>query len=89
MSAPAPPARAATEDPWTVLRVIRSSAEWLADRGVDSPRLDAEHLLAHALGTTRLQLYLQYDRPLAEEERAALRPLLRRRGRREPLQYVV
>jgi release factor glutamine methyltransferase len=76
-------------EPWTVLRVIRTSAEWLASRGVESPRLDAEHLLAHALGTTRLQLYLQYDRPLGEDERAALRPLLRRRGRREPLQYVV
>ena len=80
---------AAGLEPWTVLRVIRTSAEWLAARGVDSARLDAEHLLAYALGTTRLQLYLQYDRPLSPEERDALRPLLRRRGRREPLQYIV
>jgi release factor glutamine methyltransferase len=83
-----PSAEAPTE-PWTVLKVIRTSASWLADRGVESPRLDAEHMLAHALGTTRLQLYLQYDRPLDPAERDALRPLLRRRGRREPLQYVL
>jgi release factor glutamine methyltransferase len=75
--------------PWTVLRIIRWSGEWLGERGVESGRLDAEHLLAHALGTTRLQLYLQYDRPLDPGELAAFRPLLRRRGAREPLQYIV
>lgn len=74
--------------PWTVLRVILRSAEWLGERGVESARLDTEHLLAHALGTTRLQLYLQYDRPLAPGELEAFRPLLRRRGGREPLQYI-
>ena len=75
--------------PWTVLRIIRWSGAWLGERGVETGRLDAEHLLAHALGTTRLQLYLQYDRPLDPGELAAFRPLLRRRGTREPLQYIV
>lgn len=84
--------RAGTADPatgpWTVLRVIRTGAEWLQERGVESPRLDTEHLLAHALGTDRLQLYLQYDRPLTPDELGGFRPLLRRRGSREPLQYI-
>lgn len=75
--------------PWTVLRLIRWSADYLAEKGVDSGRLDSEHLLAHALGTTRLQLYLQYDRPLTPPELDSFRPLLRRRAAREPLQYIV
>lgn len=74
---------------WTVLRLIRTGATWLEERGVESARLDTEHLLAHALGTNRLQLYLEYDRPLTPDELAAFRPLLRRRGAREPLQYIV
>ena len=76
------------DDPWTVLRLIRWSAEYLESKGVGRGRLDAEHMLAHALGTTRLQLYLQFDRPLELQELAAYRPLLLRRARREPLQYV-
>lgn len=79
----------APEGPWTVLKLIRWSAGYLGEKGVEQPRLDAEHLLAHALGTTRLQLYLQYDRPLAPGELGAFKPLLLRRARREPLQYVV
>lgn len=79
----------APEGPWTVLKLILWSAGYLGEKGVEQPRLDAEHLLAHALGTTRLQLYLQYDRPLAPEELKAFKPLLLRRARREPLQYVI
>lgn len=75
-------------DPWTVLGLILWSASYLTERGVEHGRLDAEHLLAHALGATRLQLYLQFDRPLDVEELAAFKPLLLRRARREPLQYV-
>ena len=58
-------------------------------KGVDSPRLDAELLLAHALGLSRLELYTQHDRPLTEAERASARELVERRGRREPLAYVL
>lgn len=79
----------APEGPWTVLKLIRWSTGYLEEKGVEQPRLDAEHLLAHALGTTRLQLYLQYDRPLSPEELAAFKPLLLRRAGREPLQYVI
>ena len=73
---------------WTVLGLILWSAGYLADRGVEHSRLDAEHLLAHALGSTRLQLYLQFDRPVGADELAAFKPFLLRRAKREPLQYV-
>ena len=76
-------------DPWTVLRLILWSADYLTNKSVTSGRLDAEHLLAHVLGVNRLQLYLEFERPLAREELDAFRPLLRRRAAREPLQYVI
>lgn len=80
---PPPPER------WTVLSMLLWSADYLAAKGVERARLDAEHLLAHALGLRRLDLYLQHDRPLEPEEREAFRPLLKRRAAREPLQYVL
>jgi release factor glutamine methyltransferase len=76
-------------EPWTILRMILWSAEYLTDKGVEAGRLDAEWLLSTALGVERLQLYLQYDRPLSFEEREAFKPLLRRRANREPLQYII
>lgn len=69
--------------------MILWAADYLVEKGVEQGRLDAEHLLAHALGTTRLQLYLQYDRPLSPDELAGFKPLLLRRARREPLQHIV
>jgi release factor glutamine methyltransferase len=74
---------------WTVLGLIRWSADYLVQKGVDQGRLDAEHLLAHALETDRLHLYLQYDRPLSADELAVFKALLLRRARREPLQYIL
>jgi release factor glutamine methyltransferase len=73
----------------TLADVLRSATDYLAARGVETPRLDAEHLLARALGLSRLELYTQHDRPLTGAERAAARELVRRRGRREPLAYVL
>ncbi len=72
----------------TLGEVLRRSAEYLQRKGVPSPRVDAEHLLAKALGLTRLELYTQHDRPLTEQELAACRDLLERRAGREPLAYV-
>jgi len=74
---------------WTVLRLILWSAEYLGGKGVERARLDGEHILAHALGLGRLDLYLQYDRPLTPEELDSFRPLLKRRAAREPLQYIL
>ena len=69
--------------------VLRGATEDLERKGVESPRLDAELILADTLGLTRLELYTQHDRPLSEAERAAARTLVERRGRREPLAYVL
>jgi release factor glutamine methyltransferase len=73
----------------TLAEVLRGATEYFEARGVESPRLDAELILARALGLSRLELYTQYDRPLTEAERARARELVQRRGRREPLAYVL
>lgn len=82
-------ARGRDGEVWTVLRLMRWSGEYLESKGIERGRLDAEHLLAHALGAKRLDLYLQYDRPLDREELDRFRPLLKRRSEREPLQYIL
>ena len=74
---------------WTVLKLIKWSGQYLDEKGVERGRLDAEHLLAHAMSTSRLDLYLQYDRLLSGAELDQYRPLLTRRARREPLQYIL
>jgi release factor glutamine methyltransferase len=68
--------------------MIRWTAEYLGGKNVHNPRLNAELLLAGVLGLKRLDLYLQYDRPLSPEELAEFKDRLRRRARREPLQYI-
>jgi release factor glutamine methyltransferase len=73
----------------TLGEVLRGATEYLAGRGIDTARVDAELLLARALGLTRIELYTQHDRPLTDAERSAARELVQRRGRREPLAYVL
>jgi release factor glutamine methyltransferase len=73
----------------TLAEVLRGATDYLAARGVDSPRVDAELLLSRTLGLERIELYTQHDRPLNEAERTAARELVQRRGRREPLAYVL
>ncbi len=70
------------------LDLARLAAGHLTDRGVEDGRLDAELLLAHVLRVRRLDLYLQFERPLEPAEVAAYREVVRRRGNREPLQYI-
>jgi release factor glutamine methyltransferase len=73
----------------TVGEAVRVSAEYLTGKGVPSPRVDAEHLVAHALGQPRLVVYLKQEEPLTEAQLEQCRELVRRRGRREPLAYVL
>lgn len=72
----------------TVLEVIQRSAEFLTKKGVESPRLQVELLLAHVLRLPRMGLYLNFDRALTPKELDDLRELVRRRGLREPLQQI-
>lgn len=76
-------------EPQRLVDVVRLSAGWLGDHGSDSPRLDAELLAAHALGLRRIDLYLQFDRPLDAGELGRIRELVRRRGGGEPVAYIL
>lgn len=73
----------------TVLEVIQRSAEFLQRKQVESPRLQAELLLAHILKMPRLKLYLNFEQALKPDEEAKMRDLVQRRGKREPLQHLV
>jgi release factor glutamine methyltransferase len=73
---------------WTIGELLKVSADYLKQKGIDSPRLSAEILLAHQLHLTRVKLYLQYDQPLTEQEVEGYRSLIRRRLSREPVQYI-
>jgi release factor glutamine methyltransferase len=72
----------------TVLEAIQKSADFLGQRGVESPRLQTELLLAHLLKMPRMKLYLNFERTLTPVETDALRKLVKRRGLREPLQHI-
>jgi len=72
----------------TVLEIIKRTTDFFDKRGVEPARLNAELLIGHALGLPRMQLYLQFERPLTETELEKIRPLVKRRGNREPLQYI-
>lgn len=73
---------------WTIGELLKVSADYLKQKGVEAPRLSAEILLAHHLRFTRIKLYLQYDQPLTEPEVEGYRALIRRRLSREPIQYI-
>lgn len=73
----------------TLLELLNATSGYFEKHRVPQPRLNAELLIADALGVGRLDLYLQFDRPIADAERERLRPLVRRRAQREPLQHVM
>ena len=73
----------------TILEIIKKSTEFFEKRGVESARLNAELLVGHALGLKRMQLYIQFERLLAESELEKIRPLVKRRSNREPLQHIL
>ncbi len=78
-----------TAAPWTVGRLLQWTADYLKGRGADSPRLDAEILLAQALGCQRIQLYTAFEDVPAEDKRTAFRELVRQRAEGTPVAYLV
>lgn len=73
---------------WTVLSMLEWATGYFAEKGISNPRISIEWLLSELLGVKRLDLYLQFDRPLTKDQLATLRDWVLRRGRHEPLQYI-
>lgn len=73
----------------SLLEIITKTTDFFASRGVESPRLNAEQIVGHALGLKRMQLYIQFERLLTEPELDKIRPLVKRRAQREPLQHIL
>jgi release factor glutamine methyltransferase len=86
---PAQPAEQAADGAWTVGKIIDWTTGHLRKHGSDSPRLEAEILLAHARGCPRIQLYVQYNELLTDDQRAVMRDLVKRRAQAEPVAYLV
>src|SRR5205085_933184 len=74
---------------WTVLRLLTWTTDYLKSHGSESPRLDAEVLLAHARGCERIMLYTAFDHVVDDEVRSAFRDLVKRRAEGMPVAYLV
>ncbi|ACD94753.1 peptide chain release factor N(5)-glutamine methyltransferase [Trichlorobacter lovleyi] len=74
---------------WTTLKVLTWTTGYLTEKGVENARREAEWLLCEATGLDRMGLYLNFDKPLQDDELAAYRSMVARRGKREPLQHIL
>lgn len=79
----------ATDETWTTLKVLTWTVGYLTEKGVENARREAEWLLCAATGLDRMGLYLNFDKPLQEDELSSYRSMVARRGRREPLQQIL
>lgn len=79
----------APDDTWTLRRVLSWTTDFFQSKGLDSPRLDAELLIAHAQGVDRIRLYMDLDKPLLPDELTAIRARVQRRARFEPVAYIL
>lgn len=77
-----------TNETWTIKSALEWTEGYLTEKGDENPRLSAQWLLSEATGLSRMHLFVNYDRPLSEDERGTLREFVRRRGAGEPLQYI-
>ena len=73
---------------WTILSILKWTEDYFKKHGLDNPRFDAELLLAHILKLERLRLYLEFERPLSEQELAEYKVMIKRRVNHEPVQYI-
>jgi len=73
---------------WTVKELIKTTTNYLRKKCIDEPRLTTELLLAHALEMKRVSLYLNFDKPLREEELSTFRNFIKRRLANEPVKYI-
>jgi release factor glutamine methyltransferase len=78
-----------TTEMFTVLEIIKRTTDFFAAKQIESPRLNAELLIGHALERKRMQLYMEFERLLTEAELEKIRPLVRRRALHEPVQYII
>ncbi len=78
-----------TKPVWTIIKILNWTKQYFADKGVENPRLDAEILLCAVLKCERIKLYLDFERPLDEQELAVYRGYVARRAQHEPLAYIL
>lgn len=77
-----------SQEIWTTLKLLEWTTDFFSKRGIDSARLDAQLLLSHVLGISRIMLYAEFERPLSPEELDTFRALVKRRSRHEPIAYL-
>ena len=78
-----------TDPEWTIIKLLKWTTSYFESHDIDGPRIEAEILLAHALQLQRIDLYVQYDRPLSSDELSRFKDLIKRRINREPVAYIL